>query len=248
MGSLYHMKRTLREFLDDVEKLKGPEFKFSFAGFRLTKTMLYQIDFGIQEDECVYDEYVYLKNYKLFEPDATLGFIHTVDYNRLMSNVTGELPSCFFKKFPCIQQVRVEDAVQDANHFLHLLKSLSFLRRLTIHNSRLGQEFYDQLPASAHLLTTLRLYEYIQKQLYFGFIAQFSQLSSLSIGNERLNFESLASLVSCLVNLKEGHFDFKRSSCLIRKKDVSKVYEVFKNYQSVLKTEHRDSQLFSNTF
>lgn len=41
------MKQSLTQFLAAVQELRTPDsFKFSFAGFHLTKTMLEQIDFG----------------------------------------------------------------------------------------------------------------------------------------------------------------------------------------------------------
>ena len=72
------MKQMLREFLNDVEKLKGNDFQFR----RVSVDQDDRVTFG------VFNEYVHLKNYQLIEPDATL--VRTVDYNRLMSSVTGE--------------------------------------------------------------------------------------------------------------------------------------------------------------
>lgn len=194
--------------------------KFRFAGFRLIKAIFDQIDFGAQDSQGyrdVYDEYVHLKNCQLMEPDATLGLNYTVDYIRLMRNVrtlNGKLPSCFFKKFSGIQYGLAEGLVQDANHILRFLKSLSLLRGLTIRFSRLAQEVYDQLPASAHSLTRLNLVGKNGQQLNFGFITQFSRLGHLAIQSS-MCFESFASLVSCLQvvrQIERGLLSFKKTS------------------------------------
>ena len=95
-GRLARVKGALRNFLDDVKLLKGSDFKFTFAGFQLTKVMLDQIDFGVKvivsfprgirsECEVVSNEYVYTRNYHLIEPGA-VHFVRSVACSRLMRN------------------------------------------------------------------------------------------------------------------------------------------------------------------
>ena len=126
-GTVDRVKRTLSEFLNETKKLRGGDFRFTFAGFQLTKTMLDQIDFGVQIDEStgrerVSTEYVYMKNYHLIEPGA-LQFVRSVNYNRLLNHVTGEFPR-FSQKFTGIKDVWATAKVKDADHFLLFLKSL----------------------------------------------------------------------------------------------------------------------------
>ena len=210
-GTADRLKRKLSEFLDEAKKLRGGDFRFTFAGFQLTKTMLEQIDFGVQVnargEECVSNEYVYMKNYHLIEPDA-LHFVYRIDYNGLLSHSTGEFPCCFSQKFTDIQWVEATAKVQDADHFLSFLKSLRSLRRLELTNTGLGQKFYDQLPATAPSLTILYLGDGHCKdelQLNFDFIDKLSHLFDLSIEPE-LSLDSFLFLVRWLDKLAAGYF------------------------------------------
>ena len=250
IGSTYQLKQKLKEFLADVQELKGVDFKFKFAGFRMNKQILDQIDLGDQngwEYMPPSDEYVYMRNCHLIEPDGALSFIYKVDYSALMGNVTGgELPTCFFRKFTGIQSVYVGGRIQDVNHFLRFLRSLSLLRCLTLRDLCLGQEFYDQLPASARYLDTFTLHEPVidkeEQQINFGFITQLSRLTLLEILSE-ISCESLASLLSYLGKLKESriHFSFNGNLATItflKRANGSKRYEVFWDTKKVLETEN----------
>ena len=211
-GVVDRMKRTLSEFLGEAKKLRGSDFRFSFSGFQLTNVNVDQIDFGVRVDartgkECVSDEYVYMKNYQLIEPGA-LDFVRLVDYTRLLSHVTGEFPRCFFEKFTGIEEVRVTARVQDVDQFLRFLKSLRFLRRLDLANTKFSQEFYDQLPASVPSLSRLELrFGHCENelQLNFDFISKLSCLSDLEI-QPALSLESLPSLARSLGKLEVGGF------------------------------------------
>ena len=224
-GDITTLKQELTEFLDDVNALKGSDFQFRFAGFQMNKTKLDEIDFDVQVvkgRETVFNEYVYLKNYQLIDPDGTLDFICFIDYTRLMSKVPGEIPVCFFKKFIGVYHVRAK-CVQDESHFLWFLKSLRSLRKLELDCSGLSQEFYDQLPESANSLSSLTLQrdnEICQRELQLGldFIAKFSGLSELLI-HPILTFQSgplqarwLDKLEKCILEfrLREKRFSIKK--------------------------------------
>ena len=227
------MKRTLSEFLDKAERLRGSDFRLRFAGLQLTKATLDQIDFGafVNEEtgrENVFNDRVYMKNYHLIEPGA-LHFIDRVHYNYLLYHVNGEFPHCFSQKFTGIKSVEAT-VVQDVDHFLWFLRSLRSLRRLKLTLTELGQEFYDQLPASAHSLAELFLGHCHCKdglQLNFNFIAKFKCLSELGIHQE-LSLESLTSLVRWIGKLKSCYFDVsgKRNCFWIRKKVDSTKWEI----------------------
>ena len=209
-GTVDRMKRTLGEFLDEAKKLRGSDFQFRFSGFKLTKTMLEQIDFVGKVNErigreYVSDEYIYMKNYHLIEPGA-IDFVERVNYSRLLSNANGELPRCFSQKFTGIELVNATAKVQDADQFLWFLKSQRSLRRLWLTSTGLAQEFYDQLPASAPSLDSLIMRgRQSRLQLNFDFIGRFLRLSELDIWSP-LSLESLPSLVRWLGRLKTGRF------------------------------------------
>ena len=192
-GRVDRLKQTLNQFIDHAKALNRCDFQFTFSGFRLTKTILDQIDFGIQRRNAqTSSERVYMKNYRLIEPRA-LPFVCSVDYTELLDGVTGKFPSCFFQKFTDIEAVKATTGVRDADQFLWFLKSLRFLRRLALNVTGLSQEFYDQLPASAHSLDYLVYQESQYWQLNFDFISKFSHLLGLTI-YQRLSLKSLASL------------------------------------------------------
>ena len=199
-GTINRMKRTLSEFVDEAKELRGDDFQFTFAGFELTNVDIDEIDFGVKVDrfgeETISNDYVYMKNYRLIEPGA-LPFVKSVNYTRLLHHVKRAIPLCLSQKFTCINWVEATAEVRDADKFLNFLKSLRFLRRLGLGKTRLGQEFYDQLPTSARSLGNLYLSEgYCENglQLNFDFAGQFSRLSHLTV-YPGLFRESLLSLL-----------------------------------------------------
>ena len=212
IGTVDRVKRTLSEFVDEVKKLKGSDFRFRFAGLQLTNVNVGCIDFGVQiEDiegkETVFNEYVYMKYYHLIEPGA-LDFVRVVNYSHLLSNVIGEFPRCFSQKFTDIQQVNTSAKVPDANHFLWFLKSLRSLRSLFLVNTELSQAFYDQLPASTHSLVCLGFGEGHCEdglQVNFDFIRKLLCLSDLEV-KPYISLESFTSLVRWLGRMEDGNF------------------------------------------
>ena len=237
------VRRTLTEFVDGAMNLRGSDFRFNFAGFQLSKEMLGQIDFGkkvYKKSKTVsgLNEYIYMKNYHLIEQDA-LHFVHFINYTRLLRYVTGEFPRCFSQKFTCIQRVYASAEVRDVNHFLWFLKSLRFLRTLDLENTRLGQEFYDQLPTSAHSLNCLELKgENCKKErmkLNFHFIGKLSSLFNLTI-NQPLSFELLPSLVSWLGRFESCHFyvQLEKERYSIEKRKHSPDWTIWKKYHQLV--------------
>ena len=205
VGALDRLKRSLSKFVGEAKRLRGSDFRFTFAGFQLTNVNVDQIDFGAEfdeedEEERACNEYVYMENYHLIEPDS-LHFLERIDYTRLLSNVTGEFPRCFFEKFTGIQIVQVDGLVKDPNHLLWFLKSLRSLNWLEL-DAELNQEFYDQLPAAACSLTRLELRR-DKFQLNFS---DFPHLSVLTI--EQPSLESFSSLFRTSVKLVNVRFDF----------------------------------------
>ena len=199
------LKRTLSEFVDEAKRLRGRDFRVTFAGFQLTNVDIDEIDFGVYFDqsgkERMDTEYVYMKNYHLIEPNA-LHFVELVRYNSLMSYVTEEFPRCFFEKFTGIEEVKVYGVVKDPNHLLWFLKSLRFLKIFELESTGLSQEFYDQLPAAASSLIGLEFRgDWTNEvQVNFNFLNEFSSLLFL-VFKQALSFESAISLARSSANL-----------------------------------------------
>ena len=256
LGSVDRMKRTVSEFMGEAKRLRGRDLQFTFCGFQLTNVDVNQIDFGVQVDErtgreWVPNEYVYLKNYHLIEPDA-LPFVSEVDYTRLLSSVTGEFPLCFSQKFTGINWVQTTAEVQDADHLLWFLKSLRFLRSLYLETKGLSQEFYDQLPAAARSLTNLLLRgEHCEDglQLNFDFLSKFSHLLDLEI-RPALSLEATTSLVRSLGRIREGTFyvDGTIKCKLVRSKESIRIvkerrsveWKIYEANQLRIATENPD--------
>ena len=207
---VYRMKRTLSEFVAVAKASRGPDFKFIFAGFELSKTSVDMIEFGLNvfriNGEPLCNEYLYAKNYQLLDPDAKLDFIRSVDYSRLVA-VTGEIPVCLLQKFAEVTVVTTSRVapVQDAARFLRFLNTLR-LRHLCLEDTVLGQEFYDQLPASARSLVSLKLGKHNELPSNFDFIREFPCLRSFIIAEGHFSFASLASLVRSLGQSAVGNF------------------------------------------
>ena len=253
VGTADRIKRTLKEFMDEAKRLRGPDFKFRFAGFQLNRVKIDQIDPGVKIEqgyegqiETVYNEYIYMRNYHLIEPDSILYFIPSMDYNLLSSNIPGEFPTCFFTKFPCIEWIKTEGGlVQNVTHFLQFLKSLKSLRRLSLYRQQLGQEFYDQLPAVAPLLLELSFREGAENELKMNidFISKLSHLSFLVIDQD-LPLKSLLWLVNWFGKLDKlaecyFYFGFKGKNASIQKRENSMIREVYGG-GTILETESSD--------
>ena len=232
VGTADRIRQILRKFLNDVRAQRRGEFRFRYAGFQLTEMTLDQLDFGEQvlesleeddmvvfDEEQVCNEYVYLKNHQLIDPDDPLEFITHIDYNRLdysllMSCAAGEIPSGFCEKLTCVELVRVE-GLPDAGRLLGFLEQLRSLRKLHLVNSELFQEFYDLLPAFARSLVNLSLQSSKSKdelQLNFDFISELPHISRIEI-YDHLSFDSFRSLVKNFgkVEYVFVHFRFKGS-------------------------------------
>ena len=241
------VKRTLAEFTNDVHELRSGDFLFRFAGFQLAdRTSVDAIDFGVQVEAGkaeAYNEYVYMKNYQLIDPTA-LHFIRELNYTRLVNNVPGEIPLCFFEKFARVSVLYVTDAIEDADHFLWFLKSLRSLRKLELEHPRLPQEAYDQLPAVAGSLVKFVLQgdEATDLQVNFDFVGKLSQLSRLKICPV-LSLKSTCSLLKWLDRLEEGflNFRFKEKKFYIQKRRGSKQIQVCSFLRSLFKTENPDA-------
>ena len=246
VSTVDELKQTFGEFMEEVKKLRGRDFRFTFAGFELTNVDVEQIDFGVKVNESgrerVSNEYVYMKNYHLIEPGA-LHFVKRVNYSLLLSHVTGEFPRCFSQKFTGIEEVQVTDRIEDADHFLWFLKSQRFLRSLDLSDAKLSQELYDQLPAVVPSLRSLFFrngHSENEMQLNFDFVTQFSHLSDLEI--YPISLSSATSLVRWLGGLEEVSIQVQSGGDLWIKKEsylpVWKVQEKQFTLASLFRTEN----------
>lgn len=261
IGTLAIVKRALCEFMEDNSLLKGADSRFVFAGFPLTRKRLDTIDFGMQviereerrgeQKEMMYDEYIYAKNWQLVDPNATLDFITTMDYSRLMSG-TEELLTGFFRKFPRIQIVRLTGEVPNESHLLWFLKSLRLLKRLEFDGSQFGQEFYDQLPDVTRSLVEFKMkFDSVREDgqpLNYEFIGKWSRLVNLALYRD-LNVEALASALRNLRNLGKMDYLFigfiiKGKRCSISQRRDSKELEFLAlAYLKSFRTENLDEIL-----
>lgn len=205
----------LRQFLDDFETLRGPDFKFTMAGMPLTRdTLNTVVDFGVQvkySTQSICNERVYLKNCHLFDPEA-LEFTRSIDYNILMKNAVDEIPACFFRNISGIKRVEVNGEVENECHLLWFLKSLNSLEQLALHSPKLSQKFYDQLPASVQLPLKLEISSIERdRQLNFDFIQRLPRFSELVI-QVNLSLALLTSLVSSLNRIEPGYINYQLSN------------------------------------
>ena len=246
---LDRMKRTLRKFMNYLKVLRGPDFKFRFSGFQLTEVKLEQIDFGVEvgeEGEDLlqgdYDEYLYMKNYQLIDPDVILDFIRAFRYDLLMSYGNGEIPSCFFKKFPAINRILVFGEIKSEGYFVWFLKQLKTLRKLDLTDPELSQEFYDQLPEACPSLLRLDLCTNENEnglQLNLLFIGKLSHLSELDLKiHQSLPIESLTWLIRHLAKLKSGYFNFPMIGKNFEVYNYSKVWRVLDFGRRLFQTEN----------
>lgn len=248
---LARVKRTLKEFIGNVKFNKGSDFRFTFVGFQLTsRAKVDAIDFGVpNEDESEFSmqalsaECFYMKNWQHIDPDATLDFICSLEYNLLMSHAPQELPWCVSQKFTRISCLAARYAVQDENHLLQFVKSQKILKKSELIKAKFSQEFYDQL-ASVGSLEELSFWEERENELKLNldFISKFKRLIQLRISQD-LSYESLTSLVKSLEKLEEGHFYLKRRWFSFEKIYNLKIFKVFKvdeKRQLVFETKNPD--------
>ena len=224
-------KGAIKEFLGDARSLRASDFKFTFAGFELSPARLDEIDFNVQVHEEVpffYWTYLefYMKNIQLIDPAKPMGFPHCVDYARLMLYFNEQIPSVF-QKFVGIEEVLGGyPGVEDADHFLWFLSSLRSLRSLRLDCAPLGQEFYDQLPAAAHLVEKLQLlYFDYELDLNFDFIGKLPRLCYLRVISLDSPFESVSSMVNSVGKSVRVELLLFLNECVIQRID-SMVWEL----------------------
>ena len=242
------IKRTLRQFMDDLKELDRSNFKFRFAGFQLTEATLNEFDFGAELIRRIRDlapeEYFYARNYHHIDPDDTLEFVYLLDYSLLLRNSVEEIPMCFFEKFTGVKSIVTNGRIEDADHFLNFLKSFSLLKSLTLNRVQLKQEFYDRLPAFAHSLIELVVVG-CEPQLNFDFIGRMPFLMRLPI-NQKLSIKSFLSLIKHFDRLAEGfcYLRSKENTFFIQKKKGSKVYEVSEDhFQWMFEAESKEKMV-----
>ena len=186
-SEFFGAQEQLKKFLSDVRLFQASRsFRFQLAGFDLSQEKLDRMDFSVPVVEEIEWRSVWectqfcLNNIDLIDPSEPVELIHPVNYTALMRHFDGRLPNCFFQKFKGIEEVRA-DKIEDVDHFLSFLKSLSLLRKLRLKKTRLGQEFYDYLPTLAPSLYILELREHGETGLNFAFLNNLSHLTCLEI-------------------------------------------------------------------
>ena len=246
--SVDYLKRTWRRFLEVANRLR-PDFRLVFAGLHLTETNLMQIEVREHRKHgvvAVPDEYLYMMNYEMIDPEPNLVHVEQLDYH-LLSDLIKEIPACFSQKFAYVQRVDVIGAVHDPVLLQSFLKALrGSLRKLRIDLPNLSQEFYDQLPELVDSLTKLELRENKEKQFNFDFIGKIPRLSSLNV-EQPLLFEPFRSLIRCSAELVEGGFclELNKKWFFIWKAKDCKHWKIGENnyYQIVCETEQPDEIL-----
>lgn len=234
------MKYVLKGFMDCVEVLKGPDFRFRFSGLQINKGDLNKTEDFRLEDDHEEHEHFYMRHYHLIDPNA-VDFLKNLRYNLFIKNVNETIPMNF-AKFTGVRSISVYGLVKDENHFLSFLKSLTLLRSLSLNNSDLSQQFFDlseqcfdQLSTSARSLTHLKLLG--ETPLNFDFIGKLSHLYDLFIFRPVLSIALITSLARGLTelsNLEVCEFKYKLRDTnrldlfFIKKCRVSNVWNVKK--------------------
>ena len=239
---LERIKQNLKELSGSLEGQRGADFQIFFSGFPLNK--IGEIDFIHRlrtGPGLVYNEYIYLKNHHLIDPDCTLSSIRRLNYSQstMMKRFDSETQSRFLKIFTQVKAVEAVWQVLNANHFLWYLKSLRSLKALELRGVKLSQEFYNQLPSSAPSLIKFSLIEQAEKglELNFDFIGNFSYLFEIWISN--LSFESFISLLKALNKSAKGFvsFQLKEKTASVSKEAGSKLWRLQYVGQTIFEDE-----------
>lgn len=139
----------LRNLLSDRLKLRRLDFKVSYGGLQLkTVNDLEALPesrpgFLFDVDECFQ---IFLDNY--WRLDDVLPHVRVIDYSRLMANERfkdGIDMDKFFKKFVCIERVKVDGKILDEKQFTEFIGRCDYLKSLELHFGELSQKFYDSL-------------------------------------------------------------------------------------------------------
>ena len=248
------LKSQLGQFLETLEELGRSNFQFIVSGLQIDEEMLYEeIDFFWPKKPDwvkMSDEYFYIKNLHLIGPNETLDFVEQLNYTTLLENQVGMAPKSFFRKFTGAKEVNAEGTVEYPSHFLCFLESLSSLKLLDLRHTELGQDLYDQLPASAPRLVQLNLYECVagckdvkkcacELKLNFDFIGKLPHMGCIYI-LQGITFESMTSLIQWVDKLKVVEFEFivKAERFIVEKKEDSEEFEVLSGELLKLKTKN----------
>ena len=94
---------------------------------------------------------------------------------------SGLLPIDFFERFPYIRGIRATNRIDNQDAFASFVENCKNLRELSLHDSELGQAFYDQLPTVSSL-SFLEIEE--ASDLNMQFILRMNRLDTLTTNQQ----------------------------------------------------------------
>ena len=157
----------------------------------------------------------------------SLDFIWTVDYLELMRSNNFNLPANFFQKFNAIQKILINGKVEDENQLIQFIKQSLNLRILYLTETRLLNQFYDELPRIS-ALNFLNIHEDEEIELNFKFLNRMFNLIEFET-NQQLNLKDKFDF-NRLNFLKAIQFKIKRNRFAIKKLDRDRYNLLNTNY------------------
>lgn len=208
--------KKIFNFLLQYKIAKKLSYKFYFCGILQQQKKFEDYDFN--QDELS----LHMRNYPLLE--HCFPWLNAIDYVHLLELVNDRLPSDFFLKYPNIVQVTVSDQV-DPNKLMMFLKNCRSLRKLTIENALLSQEFFNELSTLNGSITELKLYGEQNTAIKYDFIYKFEFLHLFDT-DQQLPIELASDLVKALKYCESFEFEFNSKMIKIRKRNRI-IYDLF---------------------
>lgn len=162
--------------------IKNPNLIVYFNGFHV-----------INSNQLIFDRYdlaLQLKNYEKLI--GVLDWMNLIEYNKLIDLIQNELPINFHQKYSNIQRINVINKVKNSKHLIQFIGHSQMLTSLSTINSKLDQQFYNELP-SISSLNFLTLEEDCEIGLKFDFILKMFCLKCLNT-NQKVTFDSTIEL------------------------------------------------------
>lgn len=162
-----------------------------------------------------FDLSVNLKNYDKSFP--VLEWINQIGYNELMNSNNQQIPADFFKKYCNIVGIKIYGKVINQNNLIQFIRNCKVLRELSIVDSELDQQFYDQLPTISLLdnLEISREHSESFIDVKFDFILKMNHLMFFTT-TEEIPTETICKLDQ-LKNIKEIYFWIQDTNVIIHK-------------------------------
>lgn len=176
-------RNFIQQLLQQKLSLEKNDLQISFNGFYLSDDEIGNHFI----DEILSLDFQYPENFQFFIDNydkliENICWMKYLDYSTQVESFYQSSIESFFKKFNCIESIRIDDKMEDENLLLKFISNCCLLNGLEISSdSKLGQSFFDRLPQVSSLHT---IEIDVDKKLNFKFLSKMLNLTLIKANQD----------------------------------------------------------------